>query len=117
LRVPWLIVANLLVHFLEEGQPAPQSSKQQLEQELVIEAPVEFLHLEQNVNSFEDMCDTFRARRQAHDHGLSINTKDIAKGLSTGPLFSPARGETEKTEEDWDDVLYRGWQRVTNLLF
>lgn len=64
------------------------------------------------------MCDTFRARRQARDHGLSISTKyDITKDLSTGPLFSPAREETESAEEGWDDVLYRGWQRVTSLLF
>jgi len=106
-----------LLHFLEEGRPAPQPSRQQLEQEVIIEAPLKFLHLEQNIDSFEDMCDTFRARRQARDHGLSINTKEIANGLSTGPLFSPVREETEKVEEDWDDVLYRGWQRVTDSLF
>jgi hypothetical protein len=75
------------------------------------------LYLEQNVDSFEDMCDTFRARRQARDHGLLIDTKDIANGFSTGPLFSPTREGTENTKEEWDDVLYRGWQRVTNLLF
>jgi len=64
------------------------------------------------------MCDTYRARRQARDRGgHSINTKDIANGLSTGSLFSPAWEDTEKVEEDWDDVLYRGWQRVTSLLF
>jgi hypothetical protein len=74
--------------------------------------------LEQNVDSFDDMCDTYRARRQARDRdGLPVNTKDITKGFSTGPLFSPAREDAEKTEEDWDDVLYRGWQRVTSLLF
>ena len=75
------------------------------------------LYLERNVDSFDDMCDTYRARRRARDRGPSINTKDITKGLSTGALFFPAREETEKTEEDWDDVLYRGWQRVTDLLF
>lgn len=105
------------LHFLEERQPTTQSSRQQHDQGLVIEAPSKFLHLEQNVDSFEVMCDTFRARRQAHDHGLSISTKDITKDLSTGPLFSPTREETETAEEDWDDVLYKGWQRVTNLLF
>jgi len=106
-----------LLHFLEEGQPTSQSSKPQPEQGLVTEAPSKLLYLEQNVDSFEDMCDNFRARRQARDHGLSINTRDIANGLSTGPLFSPTREETDKMEEDWDDVLYRGWQRVTSLLF
>jgi len=106
-----------LLHFLEEGQPKPQPTTPQPEQGLAIEAPLKLLYLEQNVDSFEDMCDTFRARRQARDRGLSINTKEIAKGLSTGPLFSPTREETESTEEDWDDVLYRGWQRVTDLLF
>jgi len=81
------------------------------------EAPSKLLYLEQNVDSFEAMCDTYRARRQARDRGnLSINSRDI-KGLSTGPLFSPAREDAEKTEEDWDDIWYRGWQRVTNLLF
>ena len=44
-------------------------------------------NLEQNVDSFEAMCDTYRARRQARDRGnLSIDSRDI-KGLSTGPLF------------------------------
>jgi len=81
------------------------------------EAPSKLLYLEQNVDSFEAMCDTYRARRQARDCGnLSINSRDI-KGLSTGPLFSPAREDAEMTEEDWDDIWYRGWQRVTNLLF
>ena len=103
-----------LVHFLEQGKPL---SKPQPEQGLAVEAPSKLLYLEQNVDSFEDMCDTFRARRQAHDRGLLISTKDIAKGLSTGPLFSPTREDTENTEEDWDDVLYRGWRRVTDLLF
>lgn len=83
----------------------------------MIETPSNLLYLEQNVDSFEDMCDTYRARRQARDRGLLINTGEVAKGLSTGPLFSPTREDTERTEEDWDDVLYRGWQRVTNLLF
>jgi len=106
-----------LLHFLEDRQPTPQPAKSQPEQGRVIEAPSTFLYLEQNVDSFEDMCDTFRARRQAHDRGLSINTKEITKDLSTGPLFSPVREETDKIEEDWDDVLFRGWQRVTNLLF
>ena len=106
-----------VVHFLEEGQPIPQKSKPQPEQGLAVEAPAKFLYLEQNVDSFDDMCDTFRARRQARDRGLSINAKEIAKGLSTGPLFSPTREESEGTEEDWVDVLYRGWQRVTNVLF
>lgn len=113
----WLIVSILPVHFLEEGQQAPQPPKLQPEQGLIIEAPSKLLYLEQNVDSFEDMCDTYRARRQARDRGLSINTNDITQGLSTGPLFSPAREDAEKTEEDWDDVLYKGWQRVTNLLF
>jgi len=106
-----------LLHFLEERQPTTQSSRQQHGQGPVIEAPSKFLYLEQNVDSFEVMCDTFRARRQARDHGLSISTKDMTKDLSTGPLFSPALEEAESAEEDWDDVLYRGWQRVTNLLF
>jgi len=101
---------------LEEGQQIAQPPKPQSEQDIVIEAPSKLLYLEQNVDSFEGVCDTYRARRQARDHGLLINTKDI-KGLSTGPLFSPARDDTERAEEDWDDVLYRGWQRVTNLLF
>lgn len=108
----------VIVHFLEQGKPTPQPpSKLQPEQGLAVEASSKLLYLEQNVDSFEDMCDTFRARRQARDRGLLINTKDIAKDLSTGPLFSPSREETENTEEDWDDVLYRGWQRVTDLLF
>lgn len=84
---------------------------------LAIDTPSNLLYLEQNVDTFEDVCDTFRARRQARDRGLVINTKEIAKGLSTGPLFSPTREETENMEEDWDDVLYKGWQRVTDLLF
>ena len=92
-------------------------SKPQPEQGPTIEALPRLLYFEQNVDSFDDMCDTYRARRRARDHGPSVNTKDITKGLSTGPLFSPARDETDKTEEEWDDVLYRGWQRVTNLLF
>lgn len=102
---------------MEEGQQTPQPPKPQPDQALVVEAPPKFLHLEQNVDSFEAMCDTYRERRQARDRGLSINTKEITKGLSTGPLFSPAREDTERTEEEWDDVLYRCWQRVTNLLF
>jgi hypothetical protein len=97
---------------LEEGQPP----KSQSEQDVVIEAPSKLLYLEQNVDSFEGVCDTYRARRQARDRGLLINAKDV-KGLSTGPLFSPAREDAERAEEDWDDVLYRGWQRVANLLF
>jgi hypothetical protein len=104
------------VYFLEQERPTPQPSKPQPEQGLAIEAPLKLLYLEQNVDSFEDMYDTFRARRQARDHGLLINTRDIANGLSTGPLFSPTREETESTE-DWDDVLYRAWQRFTNFLF
>jgi len=106
-----------LLRFLEERQPTPQLSKLQPEHGLVTEAPSKFLYLEQNVNSFEDMCDTFQARRRARDRGLSINTKEIVKGLSTGTLFSPTLEDTENMEEDWDDVLYRGWQRVTDLLF
>lgn len=106
-----------LLHFLEERQPTPQPPKPHPDQGAVIETPAKLLYLEQNVDSFEDMCDTFRARRQARDRGLSISTKEISKELSTGPLFSPSPEETETTEEDWDDVLYRGWQRVTNLLF
>jgi len=105
-----------LLHFLE-GQQTPQSPKPQPEQGPVIEVPSKFLYLEQNVDSFEDMYDTYRARRQARDRGNpSIGTRDI-QGLSTGPLFFPPREETEKAEEDWDDVLYRGWQRVTDFLF
>ena len=105
-----------LVHFLEEGQQKAQPPKPQSDQDNAIEAPSKLLYLEQNVDSFEGVCDTYRARRQARDRGPPINTKDI-KGLSTGPLFSPAREGTERTEEEWDDVLYRGWQRVTSLLF
>jgi len=106
-----------LLHFLEEEQPSRQTPKPRSEQCLVIETPSNLLYLEQSIDSFEDMCDTYRARRQARDHGLLINTGDVTKELSTGPLFSPAREDTERTEEDWDDVLYRGWQRVTDLLF
>jgi len=73
--------------FLEEGQPKPQPTTPQPEQGLAIEAPLKLLYLEQNVDSFEDMCDTFRARRQARDRGLSINTKEIAKGPLYGPII------------------------------
>jgi len=102
---------------LEGEQQTPQPSKSQPEQGPTIEAPARLLYFEKNVDSFDDMCDTYRARRRARDHGPPVNTTDITKELSTGSLFSPARDETDKTEEDWDDVLYRGWQRVTNLLF
>ena len=96
----------------------PQPPKPQPEQVPTLEAPFKLLHLEQNVDSFDDMCDTYRARRRARDRGgLPIDAKDITQGFSTGPLFSPTREDIERTEEDWDDVLYRGWQRVTNLLF
>jgi len=102
---------------LEGEQQTPQLSKPHHEQGPIIEAPPRLLYLEQTVDSFDDMCDTYRERRRARDRGPSINTKDITKGLSMGPLFSPARDETDETEEDWDDVLYRGWRRVTDMLF
>ena len=112
----WLIVP-LPVHFLEEGQHTPQPPNPQPEKGPAIDAPSKLLYLEQNVDSFDDMCDTYRARRQARDRGGHlINTRDITKGLSTGPLFSPG-DDNERTEEEWDDVLYRAWQRVTSLLF
>jgi len=55
----------LLVHFLEDGKqkvrsPAP---KPQSDQDNAIEAPSKLLYLEQNVDSFEGVCDTYRARR------------------------------------------------------
>lgn len=112
-RIAWLIVAPI-VRFLEEGQQTQELPESHPEQGPTIEIPSKLLYLEQNVDSFDDMCDTYRARRRARDR---VNTRDITKGLSTGPLFSPAQEDTEKTEEDWDDVLYRGWQRVTDLLF
>jgi len=107
-------LTDRLVHFLEGGRQTPQLSKPQLEQGPTTEALPRLLYFEQNVDSFDDMCDTYRARRRARDHGPF---KDSAEGFSTGSLFSPDRDETDKMEEDWDDVLYRGWQRVTNLLF
>jgi len=99
-----------------EWQQKAQPPKPQSNQDDAIGASSKLLYLEQNVDSFEGVCDTYRARRQARDLGPSINTKDI-KELSTGTLFSPAREGSERTEEEWDDVLYRGWQRVTSLLF
>jgi len=83
--------------FLGGGQQKPQPSKLQSDQDNAIEAPSKMLYLEQNVDSFEGVCDTYWARRQARDRGPSINTKDI-KGLSTGSLFSPAREGTDRTE-------------------
>ena len=107
----------MAVQFLQDWESSgPQPPRSQPR---IIEAPSKLLYLEQNVDSFEDMYDTFRARRQAR-HGdpcLSTNTEEIAQSFSTSPLFSPVCEGADEAEEDWDDVLFRGWQRVTNLLF
>ena len=103
---------------MEDGEQTSQPPKPQSQPGPTNETPSKLLHLEQNIDSFDDMCEIYRARRRARDRGsLAVSTKDVTQGFSTGPLFSPAREDIEKTDEDWDDVLYRGWQRVTNLLF
>jgi len=59
------------------GQQKARPSKLQSNQDNAIEAPSKLLYLEQNVDSFEGVCDTYRTRRQARDRGPSIDTKDI----------------------------------------
>ena len=82
-RIVRLNTAIFLVHF-SEGKQKAQPLKPQSDQDNAIEPPSKLLYLEQNIDSFEDVCDTYRACRQARDLGPFINTKDMAYYIEAG---------------------------------